>query len=113
MKSAPRSSPLRAVAMAAVVAALFTAVGVFHTFVRLAVTEQAYLLSKVEGENRSLARENEQLRAEFATLKSPSRIEPIARSQGLDRPAPGQIIRVDGALRTARADANRDGRHRQ
>ena len=110
MRGAPKSAPLRAVATAALVAALFAAVGVFHTFVRLAVVDQAYLLSRVEGENRVLSRENEQLRAEHATLKSPTRIEPIAQRQGLARPLPGQVIRIDRPLRNARAEAARNGR---
>lgn len=90
----PRASPVGAITTAAVVAALFTAVGVFHTFIRLSVVDKAYELSRVEVENRRLSRENEQLRVELASLRSPSRIEPLARSKGLVRPEPSRILHV-------------------
>jgi cell division protein FtsL len=90
----PRASPVGAVTTVAAIAALFTAVGVFHTFIRLGVVDQAYALSRVEGEHRTLSRENEQLRVELATLRSPSRIEPLGRNMGLVRPDPTQVIRV-------------------
>jgi cell division protein FtsL len=90
----PRASPVGAVTTAAAVAALFTTVGVFHTFVRLAVLDEAYQLSRVEAEQRSLVRENEQLRVELATLHSPARIEPLAKKLGMVRPDPGQVRRI-------------------
>ncbi len=96
MRPSPGSRPstLRAVAMAAMVAGMFTAVGVLHTFIRLAVVDEAYALSRDEADHRSLVRENEQLGVELATLRSPSRVEPLARGLGLVRPEPAQIVRV-------------------
>ena len=90
----PRASPVGAITTAAIVAALFTAVGVFHTFIRLSVVDRAYELSRVEAEHRSLARENEQLRVELASLRSPSRIEPLAKNMGLVRPEPSRILHL-------------------
>jgi cell division protein FtsL len=90
---------MRAVAMGTAIAALFTGAGVLHTCIRVAVLDEAYKLSTIETEHRALSRENEQLRVEAATLRSPGRIEPLAKSLGLERPQPAQVIAVRPAAR--------------
>lgn len=72
---------------------LFAAVGVIHVTSRLLVVHAGYRLSELENDGRSLVRENDRLKLELATLRSPARLEPIAREKlGLVPPPAGSVI---------------------
>ena len=60
---------------------LFAAVGILHVTSRVMVVDMGYRLSRAEAEERSLIRENDRLKLELATLKSPARLEKLAREK--------------------------------
>ena len=66
---------------AALAVALLVAVGVVHVTSRVLVVKVGYELSRLDQESTVLTRENDRLKLELATLKSPSRLEGIARSE--------------------------------
>ena len=65
---------------AALSIALLAAVGVVHVTSRVLVVKVGYELSKLDQEATVLTRENDRLKLELATLKSPAHLESIARS---------------------------------
>ena len=70
-----------------------------------------YQLEELKAERSQAAEMNQRLKLEVAALKSPERIEAIARGTlGLTMPVPGQVAPADGApeavLAQARANAN-------
>lgn len=72
---------------------LFAAIGVVHVTSKALVVRAGYELSRLEGQRRELGREQDRLRLELATLKSPARLEKLAREQlGLAPPAAGAVI---------------------
>ena len=74
---------------------LFAAVGVLHVSSRVMVVDAGYRLSKLEAQQRQLSLENQKLQIELATLKSPARLEQLAREQlGMRPPPPGGVIAV-------------------
>lgn len=76
-----------------VLAVAFVGVGVFHVTARVMVVEAGYRLSRLETENRAMIRENDTLKLELATLKSPARLEKLAREQlGMTPPPPGAVL---------------------
>ncbi|PTL77766.1 cell division protein FtsL [Vitiosangium sp. GDMCC 1.1324] len=94
--------------------ALFAGVGILHVTSRVLVVDMGYRLSQAEGEERSLTRENDRLKLELATLKSPARLEKLAREKlGMSMPAGPLVIslppELPGAKRNARVEA-RDSR---
>jgi cell division protein FtsL len=60
---------------------LLAAAALFHAWVRTQVTEEGYRLSRVSAENQQLLREREHLTLQAALLKSPGRIEQLAREK--------------------------------
>ena len=87
----------------ALIAALFAAVGLFHTSSRVAVVKAGYALGKVSREHSDLMREHEHLEMERATLRSASRLEAIAKARlGLVPPVAGQVAAM-GRTRSASA----------
>ena len=86
------------VAAYALVAALFCAVGLFHTSSRIAVVKSGYELGQIEQRYRELVRENEHLTMERATLRAAPRLESIARSRlNMAPPAASQIFTLRDA----------------
>ena len=80
---------------AALLCALFAAVGIVHVTSRVIVVDIGYRLSQLEQDSRSLDRERDRLKLELATLKSPARLERIARDRlGMGPPAAGTVITV-------------------
>lgn len=78
---------------AILVCGVFAAVGIMHVTSRVMVVGVGYSLSKLETDNRDLVRENDRLKLELAMMKSPSRLEKLAREQlGMMPPPPGTII---------------------
>ena len=76
-------------------AAVFAVVGVVHVTSRVMSVGIGYRLSTLESEVRGLARGADQLKLELAILKSPARLEKIARGQlGMVPPSGGAIISI-------------------
>lgn len=81
---------------AILVCGVFASVGVMHVTSRVMVVGVGYSLSTLETENRELVRENDRLKLELATLKSPSRLEKVARGElGMIPPPAGAIIQLN------------------
>lgn len=75
--------------------ALLLAVSLFFVWSRLQVTHLEYDISSLEGQVRVARQETRQLQVEAASLRSPERIERIARTDlGLRLPTPEQIVTV-------------------
>ena len=81
--------------------ALIALAALFHAWVRTRVTEQGYGLSRSSDEHRELSREHERLQFHAAQLKSPQRIEELARTRlGMGPPSVDRVVvLVGGALR--------------
>jgi cell division protein FtsL len=85
---------------AALAIALLAAVGVVHVTSRVLVVKVGYELSKLDAEATALTRDNDRLKLELATLKSPAKLESVARTQlGMAPPSPSSIIHVGKAKR--------------
>ena len=85
---------------------LFAAVGVVHVTSRVMVVHVGYRLSALEQQRTDLVREHEHLKLELATLKSPSRLERIARDQlGMAPPAAGAVISLKASRSVSSAEA--------
>ena len=80
-----------------------------HAWVRTVVTERGYALSRLSAEYRELVRENEGLRIRAAELKSPQRIEELARTRlHMGPPAVDRVVvLVGGAVRPSILTASR------
>lgn len=66
--------------------------GVFLIWSRSQLIELDYAISRCESQVRALAREENRLRLEVASLKNPARIERLARQQlQLHNPRPHQV----------------------
>jgi len=83
--------------------ALIAAAALLHAWVRTRVTEQGYLLSRLSAEYRDLSRERESLQLKAAELRSPQRIEELARSRlAMGPPAVDRVVvLVGGAVRAS------------
>ena len=89
-------APARATVMALAVAALLVAACLFCVWSRLEVVRQGYANAAAAKQIKSLTAEQEKLRVEAATLRSPDRIEAIAKERlGMQFPAPEQIRTVE------------------
>jgi hypothetical protein len=59
------------------------------------VVDAGYRLSSAEAHSRVLQRENDRLKLELATLKTPARLERLAREKlGMGLPAAGAVLAV-------------------
>jgi cell division protein FtsL len=90
---------------AALLCALFAGVGIVHVSSRVLVVRTGYTLSTLEQESRELQRENDRLKLELATLKSPSRLEQVARAElRMGPPGAGAVFTLQkpGAARLGR-----------
>lgn len=75
---------------------LLLVVALFYVWSRLQVVNLEYDISTLEGRQRRLQQEHRQLQLEVASLRSPVRIEQVARDElGLRLPAPEQVITVE------------------
>jgi len=74
-----------------------------HAWVRTRVTEQGYRLSRLSADYRDLTREHEALQIKAAELRSPQRIEELARAK-LNMGAPAMdrvVVLVGGSVRSS------------
>jgi cell division protein FtsL len=66
-----------------------------------------YRIEQLESQRAQAAELNQQLHLEVATLRSPMRVDAIARNQlGLTVPVPGQVSPVEGPSDTVLAEAH-------
>lgn len=80
---------------AGLLVALFAVVGVVHVTSRVMVVKAGYELSRLDTERQELAREKAKLELELATLRSPARLESVAREKlSLAPPAAGSVFNV-------------------
>lgn len=76
--------------------AVMLAVAIFFVWSRIQVVNLAYDISSLEGRLRGAQQETQRLRLEAASLRSPMRIEQVARNElRLRLPAPEQVVTVD------------------
>lgn len=82
--------------------AMFAAVGIMHVSSRVLVVRVGYALSDLQSESRALTRENDRLKLELATLKTPTRLEKAAREDlGMAPPNAAQVISLAPAKKNA------------
>jgi cell division protein FtsL len=80
---------------AALMVAAFAAIGVMHVMSRVEVVDSGYRLSQLEQRSQALSLENDRLKLELATLKSPARLERVARDQlGMGAPPSSAVLTV-------------------
>ena len=82
---------------AALLVALFAAVGIVHVTGRVLVVKVGYQLSKLDAERESLTREHDRLALELATEKAPARLEAFAQGAGMAAPLPSALIHASVA----------------
>jgi cell division protein FtsL len=76
-----------------VVALLFMATALLYVWFRIGITNIDYRIAEEMHRRDTLLEENRKLKIEIATLKSPSRIEAIARDKlGMRYPERDQVI---------------------
>ncbi len=82
--------------------AFITASLLFHAWLRTKTTERGYELSQLSAEHRELVRQHEALQIRAAELKSPQRIEELARARLGMGPASVDrvVVLVGGAVRS-------------
>lgn len=104
---APLGSIVGALFPALFLFAIFAAVGIVHVASRVLVMDAGYRLHKLESDNRRLTRDNDKLKLELATLRSPSKLEKIAREKlQMSAPGAGEVITVESVpTRLARASS--------
>ena len=79
---------------AAAIALAVAAVGVFHVWSRTRVVSAGYALGELQKEHVKLTSEQDRLRIEVETLRSPAALERYARTRlGMAPPAPGAVRR--------------------
>lgn len=80
---------------AALAIALLAAVGVVHVTSRVLVVKVGYELSRLDQEATALTRDNDRLKLELATLRSPGQLESVARTKlGLVPPSAAAILHL-------------------
>ena len=80
---------------AALLVVMFAAVGIVHVTSRVLVVKVGYQLSALDQANGALMREHDRLKLELATLRSPGRLESIARQKlQMGPPAPSVMFHV-------------------
>jgi cell division protein FtsL len=89
--------------------ALVAGAMLLHAWVRTCVTERGYALSRLSAEYRELWGEHERLQLRAAELKSPQRIEELARTRLNMGPPPVDrvVVLVGGAVRPTMLTASR------
>ncbi len=71
---------------------------------RIGVVTEGLELSRLQAEEQALSQENGRLKLEVLTLRSPNRLEKLARETlGMAAPDPAAILRPDAPARPPRA----------
>ena len=74
-----------------------------YTWQHFKAIEYGYKIEFVKNERNGLAELNRTLRLEEASLRSPDRIDRLARQYGMQPPQAGQVLRMDSAPQDAGA----------
>ena len=69
-----------------------------YTWQHFKAIEYGYKIEYIKNQRNGLAELNRTLQLEEATLRSPARIDKLARQYGMQPPQAGQVIRMDSAL---------------
>lgn len=69
-----------------------------YAFQHFKAIEYGYKIEALKSQREDLVNLNRALSLEQATLRSPERIDHLAREQGLQSPQAGQVIRMDSAV---------------
>jgi len=70
--------------------------GVVYVSSHVMAVKMGYELSTLEQQKQKLEREHAILKLELTTLKSPMRLEKLARErEGMKAPSPGSVIRLE------------------
>jgi cell division protein FtsL len=78
----------------------------FYAWQHFECIQMRYQLEQLDQARTQAAELNQQLHLEVATLRSPMRVDSIARNQlGLTVPVPGQVAPAEGASDAVLADA--------
>lgn len=72
-----------------------------YTWQHFKAIEYGYKIESLKNERNGLSELNHTLRLEEASLRSPDRIDRLARQYGMQPPQAGQIIRMDSAPQDA------------
>lgn len=75
----------------AVYLVIFLVFALGYVWARIQVVETGYRLRRLEEVREKLREENQSLTVEAATLRSPQRLESLARNMGLKRPTESQV----------------------
>jgi cell division protein FtsL len=78
---------------AAIAVFLLAVVGIVHVTSRVMVVKMGYELSKLDTRAVDLARENDALKVQLATMTSPAQLSPLAKAQ-LQMQVPSVVIPV-------------------
>lgn len=100
-------SVFRQWAMPLAFGALFSLLGVAHVASRVTVVSSGYEVSQLGHQSRTLLQENDRLKLELATLKSPARLERLAREKLGMAPVPAGAMVLMGASSPAAGHAER------
>jgi cell division protein FtsL len=88
------------------VGAAMAACLLFYAWQHFDCIQVRYRIEQLDAQRTRSAELNEQLHLEIATLRSPMRVDAIARNQlGLTVPVPGQVSPVEGPSSAMLADA--------
>ncbi len=87
--------------------ALFSVLGVAHVASRVTVVSSGYEVSQLGHQDRTLVQENDRLKLELATLKSPARLEKLAREKLGMAPVPAGAMVLMGGPSLAAGHAER------
>src|SRR5579885_2602650 len=68
-----------------------------YTWQHFKAVEYGYKVESLKAQRDGLLEENRALRLDEASLRSPDRIDRLARGFGMQPPQPGQIVRMDSA----------------
>ena len=99
-------SRLRECCRLAALGALLAGLALLYAWQHFEDIRLRYQLEELKSERAQAAEFNQQLRLEVAALRSPMRIDAIARGQlGLSVPVPGQIAPVEGPSEAVLAEA--------
>lgn len=74
-----------------------------YTWQHFKAVEYGYKVESLKAQRDGLLEENHALRLEEASLRSPDRIDKLARDVGMQPPQAGQVIRMDSAAADAGA----------
>jgi cell division protein FtsL len=85
--------------------AVLAACGLLYTWQHFQCIQLRYELEDLQARRTQTAELNQELRVEVASLRSPGRIDAIARKLGLTVPVPGQVSPVEGPSEAVLAQA--------